>query len=167
MVNEIAVRTEGLLRVESTIENASIQREWKAGHRRLQARIIAAFGADRAHGTGKQGLIRLMNAVIAFGLRRDGRIFADFLEAAGRELPARIAVDAGPINEKVAGNIRIETFFRICHGDRSMRETGCFDFLCSPSRHISKGVRRPPRVLYSVPWSCGRARIEPPLSVMP
>jgi hypothetical protein len=56
-----------------------------------------------------------MDELAAFRLRRHGGKFADFLKTAGRQLPAGVAVDACRINEEVAGDIRVETFFRICH----------------------------------------------------
>jgi hypothetical protein len=57
-----------------------------------------------------------MDELTALRLPRDGGKFADFLETAGRQLPAGVAVDASRVNEKVASDVRVETFFWIRHG---------------------------------------------------
>ena len=56
-----------------------------------------------------------MDQFIVLRLPRHGGKFADFFKTAGRQLPAGVAVDAGRVNEKVAGDIAIETFFGVCH----------------------------------------------------
>jgi hypothetical protein len=61
MFDQEAVGAERFLRVETAIRDLVLEKEGKAGHRRLHSRFVAVLGSDRTDRTGEKRLIGPMN----------------------------------------------------------------------------------------------------------
>src|SRR6186997_204171 len=56
-----------------------------------------------------------MNVCVTVRLATDCGIVPDLFKTRGRQLSARVAIDAGGIHEKVTWNVRIEPFLLVGH----------------------------------------------------
>ena len=123
MFDEKTIRAERLFRIEAAVRHLVLELDREARHGVSQPYLVALLCTDRADRAGEKRLIGLMSRSITGRLCGDRRKFSDFFETRRRQLSARIAVDAGRIDEKIARDIGVESFCRVRHG------------LCNPHQH--------------------------------
>ena len=123
MFDEKTIRAKRLLGIETAVRHLAFQLDREARHGIFHLQRVAVLSADRTDRAGKKRLIGLTSGPFIGWLCGDCGKLADFLETCRRQLTARIAVDAGRIDKKIARDIGVESFCRVRHG------------LCNPHQH--------------------------------
>src|SRR5215217_7949716 len=101
--DQIAPGAEAVFRRESAEVNVVFEQHRKRVD--AEMRVMAFDCADRAGRTRDEGHHRELRLIVCFGLMIDAALVAVIVKDRGRELTTRIAIDAGGVNEEVAGDI--------------------------------------------------------------
>jgi hypothetical protein len=120
MFDKETIRAERLLRIKTAVGYLPFKLERETRHGFFHPQLVTVLGADRANRTGEERLISLMGMPLIGRLCGDRGKIADLFETHRRQLPARVAVDAGRIDIKVASDIGVESLFLIGHGSTFM-----------------------------------------------
>ena len=101
--NQIAPRAEARLSGEA----AEVNIVFKQHRKRIDAevRVVLFSRADRSGGTRNQRHHGELRFRVCFGLAMDAALFAMIAKDSGRELAARLAVDAGRVNKEIPRHI--------------------------------------------------------------
>lgn len=113
MQNQVAVSAIGFWRVESAVINRMLDFQREIIHHGL--RIVGAKATDGTSRTGEDGMQRRLAIVQTLGLRVNERMVSAFTKNHRRNLTAGIAVDAGRVDEEIAGHIFRNSLFNVCH----------------------------------------------------
>src|SRR5262249_9237420 len=100
---EVAAATVRFWRVESVVEDARRELYGKLPHRIGGGMLIGS--ADRRGRARGQRAIRGAPPGVVARLKLDEGILPRFAERRGRNLPARVAIDTGAIDEKLARHV--------------------------------------------------------------
>src|SRR5262249_32113220 len=105
---------EALLGVEAAVEDVFGDAVGERGDRGRE--VVAPLGADRAGRTGDEGHLGVAHLGRARRLAVHARLVARLVERLRRDPAAGVAVDAGRVDEEVAGDVRGETACERGHG---------------------------------------------------
>src|SRR5579871_2272187 len=112
--DEVAIAAERLRRVHAAVIDVVFDRQREiVEHRAGGVSSMSADGAGRTADEGLEGAVRLLRVG---GLELHEGITVGFAEDFGRDLPAGIAINAGRIDEELAGYVLADDFAWVCHG---------------------------------------------------
>ena len=113
VLDEVAIAAVGMRRVEAAIMDRRFQDDGKVVHHRLGS--IGALAADRAGRAADEGPQRLGTLLGVGRLPVHEGVVRPLGEHRRRHLAAGVAVDAGGIDEKIAGDILGDPFANVGH----------------------------------------------------
>src|SRR2546428_7139016 len=111
--DQVAARAVARLRGIAAVVDMVFEELWKGVARRADA--VLRLRADRGHRAGDQRHARAVRLRFAGRLAVDVARVAALGEGVGRDLPAGAAVDAGRVDEEVAGDVGGQPFRDLRH----------------------------------------------------